>query len=119
MALFNKIILIILIIFGIFILINKIFKNIEYHIDLPEGSWKDSCTVLSFRHPILWAECLDDYAKPKQTSINTDNCIEVKLGKNELHKRKDGSNLDHRHLNKSVIYHIHKLRNVNGMLECE
>jgi len=117
---FYKIILVIFIIIGIDIIINKIFRNIENHMNLPEGSWKDSCTVLSFRHPVLWAECLDDRGKTKQTSINTDNCWEYKLSNRQLNiKGGNGKKYHHIESNDKIICHIHKLRNVNGNLECE
>jgi hypothetical protein len=57
--------------------------------NVPTGKWKDTCTVLDFRDPILWATCENDRGKYKETSINVNKCS----GR--------------------------RIRNVNGFLECD
>lgn len=56
---------------------------------LPNGSWMNTCIVQDFRDPLLWASCETDRGKYIEASIDVAKCI----------KR--------------------KIRNVNGVLECD
>lgn len=65
------------------------YPSISQSKELPSGTWKETCTIQDFREPLLWALCENDYGKYKETSINIDKCIDKKI------------------------------RNVNGILECD
>ena len=56
---------------------------------IPEGIWRKSCIIQDFRDPLLWASCEDDHGKHIEASIDVAQCF----GR--------------------------KIRNVNGILECD
>jgi hypothetical protein len=94
---------------------------IETHIDLPEGSWKDLCNVLSWTTPYLTTECMDLLGRFNITTINVNECSEIELDPIQTEKRHEGINLEHKHYprNKGTYFHIHKLINDNGTLKCD
>jgi hypothetical protein len=94
---------------------------LEAHIDLPEGTWKDSCTVLSWSNPELTAECVDLKGRQHITSINLNQCTEIELDPEQTEKRNEGRDLEHRHYHgdKGMYFHVHKLINDNGNLLCD
>lgn len=55
---------------------------------LPTGSWRRSCIIQDFRDPLLWASCENDRGKYIEASINISKCFN------------------------------RKIKNVNGVLEC-
>ena len=57
-------------------------------VELPPGSWRETCIIQDFRDPLLWASCETDTGKYIETSISADKCID------------------------------RTIRNVNGTLEC-
>ena len=110
--------------FGILVLIvYLIFINyiLETHIDLPEGTWRETCTVLSWSNPELTAECVDLKGRPTITSINLNQCTEIELDPEQIEKRNEGRDLEHRHYHgdRGMYFHIHKLINDNGNLKCD
>jgi hypothetical protein len=68
---------------------NFINKNNISYKKLPKGLWRSTCIVHDFRDPLLWTLCENDHGKYIETSINIDKCIN------------------------------RKIRNVNGVLECD
>ena len=94
---------------------------LEANIDLPEGSWKETCTVLSWVNPELTTECIDVKGRPNKTTINLNQCIEIELDPEQVEKRNEGIDLEHRHYhrNRGMYFHIHKLINNNGNLICD
>ena len=94
---------------------------IETHIELPEGSWSDTCTVLTWSNPQLSAECIDNKGRPNITSINVNNCLEIEIDPTQTEKRNEGMNLEHHHYprDRGMYFHIHKLINDNGILTCD
>jgi len=56
---------------------------------LPPGSWSRNCIVQDYRHPFLWASCENDHGKAMDASIDAGKCID------------------------------NRIRNVNGVLECD
>lgn len=110
--------------FGILILIvYLLFINyiLETHIDLPEGTWKDSCNVISWNNPELTAECIDLKGRPTITAINLNQCTEIELDPEQVEKRNEGINLEHKHYSgdRGSYFHVHKLFNDNGVLKCD
>jgi hypothetical protein len=94
---------------------------IETHVDLPEGSWKNTCTALSWFNPELTAECTDLQGRPVISSINLNTCTEIELNPEQTEHRNEGRDLEHKHYhgNRGSYYHIHKLINDNGKLKCD
>ncbi len=112
------------ILFLILVLIVHVIFNeyiIETHVDLPEGTWKDSCNVLSWSNPELTAECMDLQGRLNITSINLNTCPEIELDPEQTEKRHEGVDLEHKHYpgNRGSYFHVHKLINDNGILKCE
>lgn len=59
--------------------INKYSKaNVNHQFDfqfpLPTGPWRDNCDLINWKHPILWARCMDDLKHPHNSSINVHEC---------------------------------------------
>ncbi len=112
------------ILFGILlIVIYLLFVHyiMETHIDLPEGTWKESCEVMSWSNPELTAECVDSKGRPNITTINLNQCTEIELEPEQVEKRNEGINLEHKHYSndRGSYFHIHKLINDNGVLKCD
>ena len=42
---------------------------------LPPGNWKDTCQIIDYRPPLIWADCKDYKGIYKITSKNISNCI--------------------------------------------
>lgn len=110
--------------FGILILfVYLLFINyvLETHIDLPEGTWKDSCNVISWYNPELTAECIDLKGRPTITTINLNQCTEIELDPEQVEKRNEGVDLEHKHYSgdRGSYFHVHKLINDNGVLKCD
>jgi hypothetical protein len=81
------------------IVVYLIFVNyiLETHVDLPEGTWKDTCEVISWNNPELTAQCVDNQGKIITSTINLDSCVEIELDPNQVEKRNEGRELEHRH----------------------
>ncbi len=94
---------------------------LETHVDLPEGDWRDSCSVLSWSNPELTAECVDLKGRLNITSINLNQCTEIELEPEQVEKRNEGRELEHKHYprDRGLYFHIHKLINDNGTLKCD
>lgn len=99
----------------IFVFYYMFSKKSESFVLLPEGSWKDTCKVTKFYHPYIWADCLDDKGRVNKTFINTNTCYEFK------HRDPDFKDPIHKQLHKTTynLPHEHKLRNHDGILDCE
>ena len=109
--------------FILVLIVYLLFINyiLETHIDLPEGTWKETCTVLSWSNPELTAECTDLHGKSNTTTINLNQCTEIELDPNQTEKRLEGRDLEHKHYpgSRGTFFHIHKLINDEGILKCD
>jgi hypothetical protein len=68
------------------IIIYYLFSNLfiekftwTYNNKLPEDLWKNTCIILDYRYPLLWASCENDKGKFIDTSININKCYEDKI----------------------------------------
>jgi len=54
---------------------------------LPPGNWSDSCQLLDFRYPLIWAECKSKRGIYKPASKNLISCLSKNLSNidGELH----------------------------------
>ena len=54
---------------------------------LPSGNWIDSCQLLDFRYPLIWAECKNKKGIYKMTSKDLSRCLSKNLSNidGELH----------------------------------
>lgn len=58
---------------------DRVNKTKSDKLVLPEGNWKDSCQVIDYRPPIIWADCKNYYGVYKITSKNISSCIAKNL----------------------------------------
>lgn len=65
----------------------KLPENKDKKKALPPGNWINSCQLLDFRPPIIWAECKNKKGVYKITSKNIRACISKNLSNidGELH----------------------------------
>jgi hypothetical protein len=54
---------------------------------LPSGNWIDSCQLLDFRYPLIWAECKNKKGIYKIASKDLSRCLSKNLSNidGELH----------------------------------
>jgi len=55
--------------------------------NLPPGNWTDSCQLLDFRYPLIWAECKNKKGVYKMASKDLSRCLSKNLSNidGELH----------------------------------
>jgi hypothetical protein len=55
--------------------------------NLPPGNWSDSCQLLDFRYPLIWAECKNKKGIYKMASKDLSRCLSKNLSNidGELH----------------------------------
>ncbi len=58
---------------------NRINRVQSEKLVLPTGDWKDTCQVIDYRPPIIWADCKNYKGIYKITSKNTTSCISKNL----------------------------------------
>ena len=82
----NKILIILLIFITLLFLKKKLckeeFKSIIYNNvkkKLPPGNWNDSCLLLDYRHPLIWAECKNKKGVYKTASKDLSRCLSKNL----------------------------------------
>jgi len=91
----NKILIILLIFITLLFLKKKLckeeFKSIIYNNvekkEKPPGNWNDSCLLLDYRHPLIWAECKNKKGVYKTASKDLSRCLSKNLSNidGELH----------------------------------
>ncbi len=90
----NKILIILLIFITLLFLKKKLckeeFKSIIYNVKkkkLPPGNWNDSCLLLDYRYPLIWAECKNKKGIYKTASKDLSRCLSKNLSNidGELH----------------------------------
>jgi hypothetical protein len=61
--------------------------NIGEKKKLPPGNWSDSCQLLDFRYPLIWAECKNKKGIYKIASKDLSRCLSKNLSNidGELH----------------------------------
>jgi hypothetical protein len=52
---------------------------INKNICLPSGNWIESCQIVDYRPPIIWADCKDFKGIYKRSAKNLSNCIAKNL----------------------------------------
>jgi len=55
--------------------------------NLPPGNWSNSCQLLDFRYPLIWAECKNKKGIYKMASKDLSRCLSKNLSNidGELH----------------------------------
>jgi len=91
----NKILIILLIFITLLFLKKKlcneefesvIHNNVEKK-KIPPGNWNDSCLLLDYRYPLIWAECKNKKGIYKMASKDLSRCLSKNLSNidGELH----------------------------------
>lgn len=58
---------------------NRNLKVLPKKLTLPEGDWVNTCQIIDYRPPLIWADCKDFKGIYKITSKNLSNCISKNL----------------------------------------
>ena len=76
----NKLLIICLLVLIILVFVcNYNIENFNSLSQINSSLSHNDCTILDYRHPFIWATCLDDKGKYIDTSIDISKCINNRI----------------------------------------